>query len=112
MSFFNFPNSIIISLAVSLLACGKVLGQSIDGIKKENASSKLSTKSTKNGDIEEKIVDTIFKLKEVKERAKYIEQQTRGQRRVRIWFEDTPRLPGKKYYWVKVGEDNGAALVT
>jgi hypothetical protein len=62
--------------------------------------------------LEEKIIDTIFKLKEVKERAKYVEQQTRGERRLKVWVEDTPNLRDHKYYWIKVGEDNGTNLVT
>jgi hypothetical protein len=81
-----------------------------------SCQSKPGDKSTrgsgKNNSLEEKIIDTIFKLSEVKERAKYIEQQTKGKRRLHIWIEDTPQSSGQKYYWVKAGEDNGTALVT
>jgi hypothetical protein len=61
--------------------------------------------------IEDKIIDTIFKLLEVKEREKYIEEQTKGKRHLKIWVADTPNLTDK-YYLIKVGEDNGISLVT
>jgi hypothetical protein len=67
--------------------------------------------SIDNDDVENKIIDTIFKLTEVKERAKYIEEQTKGKRHLKIWVADSPHLPDQKYYWIKVGEDNGTNLV-
>lgn len=61
--------------------------------------------------MEDKITDTIFQLAEVKKRADYIEQQTKGARHLKIWIAGTPE-DGNKYYWVKAGEDNGFNLVT
>jgi len=62
-------------------------------------------------DIENKIVDSIIKLKEVKQRAKYIERVTNGKRHLSIVVYDTPskEVP---YYWVKAWEDNGSNYVT
>lgn len=70
------------------------------------------TSSIFNENIEDKIVDTIFKLPEIKERAKYIEVQTKGKRHLKVWVADTPNFPDQKYYWIKAGEDNGTNLVT
>jgi hypothetical protein len=60
---------------------------------------------------EDQIIDTIFKLKEVKERAKYVESQTQGKRHLQysIWEKPTETTP---YYWVKVMEDNGVSTYT
>ena len=68
--------------------------------------------SFKSNGIDGKIIDTIFKLEEVKEKAKYIEGETKGERHLNIWFADTANLPDHKFYWIKVGEDNGTNLVT
>ena len=73
----------------------------------ESAESSINTQN-----IEDIIIDTIFKLPEIKKRAKYIEEQTKGKRRLKIWVADTPNLPDQQYYWIKVGEDNGTNLVT
>ena len=82
----------------------------------EKNSSVLSDKQTdsvtRKDDIEEKVIDTIFKLTEVKQRASYIEQQTKGARHLKVWTESSPDLPERKFYWMKVGEDNGTNLVT
>ena len=71
--------------------------------------SKVSPKAFNR--LESKIIDTIFSLKEVKERQKYIEEQTKGKRHLQIWIADKPNMTNK-YYWIKVGEDNGINLVT
>ncbi|RZL44597.1 MAG: hypothetical protein EOP00_19535 [Pedobacter sp.] len=65
-----------------------------------------------NENLEDEIIDSIFSLTEVKERAKYIEEQTRGKRHLKIWVADIPNTFDHKYYWIKVGEDNGTNLVT
>ena len=86
-----------------------------DTIKKENPHIGFVDKPidslAKTNDAEEKIIDTIFKLKGVKERAKYIEHQTKGKRHLKIWVEATPKKPKENYYWIKVGEDNGTNSV-
>ena len=74
-------------------------------------NSKIKDTSINNNQIEESIIDTIFSLAEVKDKAKYIEQQTNGKRDLKIWVVAAPNL-AHKYYWIKVGEDNGTNLVT
>jgi hypothetical protein len=61
--------------------------------------------------IEKIIIDTIVKLKEVIDRAKYVQQQTKGKRHLlyTLWQKPTAELP---YYWVKVLEDNGTNVHT
>ena len=61
--------------------------------------------------IEEKVLDTIMNLKEVKERATYVIKQTKGRRHLlyTIWQKPTSKAP---YYWVKVMEDNGLTYHT
>lgn len=61
--------------------------------------------------LESKMIDTIFQLKEVKDREEYIEQQTKGARHLQIWIAAKPTATNS-YYWVKVGEDNGTNFVT
>ena len=106
-----------------LIACNQTSKQS-DHFKSANTTqvdtNKMVISSTKttdttsisNEDIENNIVDTIFKLPEIKERAKYIEEQTKGKRHLKVWVADTPNFPDQKYYWIKAGEDNGRNLVT
>jgi len=118
----TLPNYLTLTLLLStLFACNQTSNQSgnskkVDTTVNANASSTLSAKQKDsagtNNDIEGNIIDTIFKLTEVKERAKYINQQTKGKRHMKVWIEDTPNLPDQRYYWVKAGEDNGASLVT
>lgn len=62
-------------------------------------------------DIEDKIIDKIFELPEVKERAAYIKKETKGKRNLELWFAARPD-ENTPYYWVKAGEDNGMSLVT
>lgn len=64
-----------------------------------------------NNAIEEKILDTICKLKEVKQRAIYIEKVTNDTRHLSIVVFDTPSK-GAQYYWVKAWEDNGISYYT
>src|ERR1700684_1649130 len=61
--------------------------------------------------IENKILDTIAKLKRVKERIAYVEKETKGKRHLKfiIWDKPTKYHP---YYWVKVMEDNGLSYYT
>ncbi len=61
--------------------------------------------------IEEKILDTIIKLPECKQRADYIIKQTRGKRHLGIVIYERPSK-GSPYYWVKAWEDNGMSYAT
>ena len=117
--------SVLTFLLFVLFACNQTSKQS-DNVKTANTkvdtintviiNSTISTKKTdssiSNKDVEGKIIDTIFKLTELKERAKYIEEQTKGKRHLKIWVAGTPNLPDQKYYWIQAGEDNGTNLVT
>jgi hypothetical protein len=64
-----------------------------------------------NKTIENKIIDTIFKLKEVKERARYVEKESKGKRHLGIAIYTAPSKH-EPYYWVKAWEDNGSSYVT
>lgn len=89
----------------------------IDTVKKGTSISSDTSSQKKHDtdyqvDIENKIIDTIFSLTEVKKRAKYIEEETKGERHMKVWVAESPNFPAQKYYWIKVGEDNGMNLVT
>ena len=108
-------------LCSAVLACNQTSKPSgsvskIDTPRSPTTSSTVVTTpkgdSLNENEAEENIVDTIFNLPEVIKRAKYIEQRTKGKRHLKVWIEDTPHLRDRKYYWVKVGEDNGSSLVT
>ncbi len=76
-----------------------------------NVGNKLIDTSIIINALEDKIIDTIFKLHEIKERQKYIEQQTKDTRHLQFLIAGKPNLTNK-YYWVKVVEDNGVSYVT
>jgi hypothetical protein len=107
-------------LSVILTTCNQVGKQSsnsnkVDSLKSINqvasADKNEQDTSIEFSNLENKIIDTIFQLKEIKDRQKYIDRQTNGARHLQIWIADKPNLTNK-YYWVKVGEDNGTNLVT
>lgn len=64
-----------------------------------------------SGQMEEEIIDIINQLKEVKEKAEYIQKQTKGQRHLQytIWQKPTR---DRRYYCVKVMEGNGGSYHT
>ena len=117
---------VLIILLCSLLACKETSKQpnnlnTVDTTKIDTNKKIIidSTTSIKNADnstfsesVEDKIIDTIFKLKEVIKWSKYLEKQTIGKRHAKLWFADKPKLSDKKYYWVKVGEDNRTNYVS
>lgn len=70
--------------------------------KPENGSNQVT---------EDLVIDKVYSLPEVKERAEYIKKETNGERKLKIWIAARPEETGN-YYWVKVGEDNGMSLVT
>ena len=69
-----------------------------------------TSKSRNSAIHENRIIDTIAKLKGVTERANYVKDQTNGKRHLHfaIWEKPKRKTP---YYWVKVMEDNGDAYV-
>jgi hypothetical protein len=64
-----------------------------------------------NKALEKKIIDTIFRLKEVRERANYVEKMSKGKNHLGVAIYGTPSKD-EPYYWVKAWEDNGAGYVT
>lgn len=62
--------------------------------------------SGKVSNLEDKIIDTVASLTEVKARANYVRTKTKGKRNLQyaIWGKPTKENP---YYWVRVMEDNG-----
>lgn len=110
-------------LVLFLLACNQASKHS-DSLKAIDASrgdtdktivnviKTTDTTSTFNERSEEDIIDTIFKLPEILERAKYIEVQMKGRNHLKVWIAGTPVSLNQKYYWIKAGEDNGSSLVT
>jgi hypothetical protein len=69
------------------------------------------SKSNDSTVIEEKILDTISKLPECRERAAYIEKETKGKRHLTIVIYERPSKEFP-YYWVKAWEDNGIIYAT
>ena len=107
-------------LLLVLIGCNQVNKQSLNKTRVESLNNTnqdtITDKNQQNtslelSDLENKIIDTIFKLKEIKDRQKYIEHQTKGVRHLQIWIADKPNLT-TKYYWIQVGEDNGLNFVT
>ncbi len=84
-------------LIIQLISAPSIFGQ----------TSKTITYSKQ----ENKIIDTIIKLKEVRDRAKYVLDQSKGKRHLQygIWGKPANKEP---YYWVKVMEDNGDTYYT
>lgn len=78
---------------------------------RQDPQNKLDTKAGKGTD-DAKIYDIISALPEVKERAKYIEKETNGDRHLQIMIYKTQKELEREYYWVKAGEDNGTNFVT
>jgi hypothetical protein len=68
-------------------------------------------KSVNSENLGNRIIDTIANLKEVKQLAAYLKDQTNGKRHLHIAIYERPNNT-KHYYLVKVMEDNGDAYVT
>jgi len=60
---------------------------------------------------EQKIIDTIYRLPEVKKRADYVKTHTNGTRQLKYTIWTTP-AKSAPYYWIKVMEDNGGSYYT
>src|SRR5882757_10426586 len=60
--------------------------------------------------LEQKMIDTVSKLPDVKERSKLIETNSLGNRHLRIWVAGIP--DARKFYWIAVGEGYGKNEVT
>jgi hypothetical protein len=60
---------------------------------------------------ENRIIDTIAHLPEVKQRSAQLENSTDGKRHLQIAIYQKPNK-SRKYYLVKVLEDNGSTFVT
>ncbi|MBL7690842.1 MAG: hypothetical protein JNM41_04555 [Flavipsychrobacter sp.] len=58
-----------------------------------------------------RIIDTLYKIKEVNERFAYVEKQSGGERHLSFVFFTKPTKKDP-YYWVKVLEYNNVSNVT
>ena len=115
---------LIVALGAGFLAflflTAKVARKESDRIVQDFKSADESLKKS-NGEIEEsmaalkgiegKILDTIASLPETKERASYIESQTKGKRNLAYQIFASPDSLTSDY-WVKAVEDNGDSYVT
>ncbi len=63
-----------------------------------------------------KDADTVYKLilslPEVTKRARYIQEQTKGERHLEVMIAESPKEQERDYYWIKAGEDNERVYVT
>ena len=118
---------LIFIFEVTVIGCNQSInnsekGKIIDSLKTKDSIGENKTidinsdigldttlENDKNSDT---INEIIFALTEVKERANYVETQSKGKRHLSIWIYETPEKTGKEYYWVKVVENNGVSLET
>ncbi len=106
-----------ISLIFLIVSCNNSENQSksISDSDKTKTHETTETQSINNEEetmtAEEKIIDKVYALPEIKERAEYIEEETNGERHLQIWIAARPEDTGD-YYIVKAGEDNGFSMVT
>lgn len=81
----------------------------------DNSFKKSNTAIEENKDAlkgpDKKILDTIASLPETKERANYIQEQTKGKRSLAYQIFASPDSSTDDY-WVKAVEDNGDSYVT
>jgi hypothetical protein len=95
-------------IVLSLASCGKTSNQT----ETKAADSSAVVQQTPADSLTEDIVmEMVFALPEVKERADYIEKETKGQRHMQALINQAPDAT-TNYYWVKAGEDNGTNFVT
>ena len=61
--------------------------------------------------MKDRMLDSVFNLREVKERIGYVDKLTKGKHKIKliVYAEPTKDQP---YYWIKVWEDNGISMVT
>lgn len=67
---------------------------------------------TKDLDNEEKVMNLVWSLPEVIERASYVEKQSQGKRNLKTMIYQRPSDNQKQYFWIKVGEDNNGVFVS
>ena len=73
------------------------------------APQKTTISPTKFTKLEDHIIDTIFRLSEVKRRISYVEKVTHNKRHIQIGIFSKPTKK-EPYYLVEVMEDNGMAM--
>jgi hypothetical protein len=105
--------------SLGLICCNQIKKDgTIKNSKADTTATKAQTASDHNitklqsDPKEDKLLNLIYNLPEVKERANYVEKQTNGERHLNITIIQTPEEPDDKSYWLKVGEDNGTNFVT
>ena len=67
--------------------------------------------STKPAGTLDELLERIWELPKVKERAEYVQKETNGERKLKLKVQQKPTKEDP-YYWVKVGEDNGMNFVS
>lgn len=100
----------VLIFSILLFSCGETgTNEKSDSKKSE---SKDSATATQKINLDEKVVYLIEELEEVQKLMKEIDYNSKGKSRLCIWVSDGPEITKMKYYWVKVGEDNGENVAT
>jgi hypothetical protein len=105
-----------IILLVFLFSCGSktnpVVKENTDSINTDTSQQLVKVTVDKNEMLEDRLIDTIYSLPEVKERGNYIEKQTKGKNHLTITISERPDDNKEDFYMMEVGEDNGSSVVT
>ena len=101
-----------LSLAL-IVACGKKNPDTQvknDSIKSTSADTAQKEVPSDTSD-EEKAINLVMDLPEVKDQANIIETESKGKHHLAAMILETPEENGQGYYFVKVSEDNEQSLV-
>jgi len=106
----TIPTTFFLLFCILLLACHEN-GDTLKGNKPDSTVilSKFQ-KDSLEAVLEQKMIDTVSKLPDVKARSKLIETNSLGNRHLRIWVAGKP--DAQKFYWIAVGEGHGKNEVT
>lgn len=114
---FKKANPIIFLILLSVLIFSAISACDNSAKKKVSRHAEMGNLEKNRGEndgadvTEDMVIDKVFDIPEVKERAEYIKKETNDQRNLKIWIAARPNN-NDDYYWVKAGEDNGMSLVT
>ncbi len=95
---------------ILLFSCGETGTKTVSSSKKPDSID--STSAIEKINPEEKVVELVENLPEVKKRMEEIDLNSHHKNILNIWISDGPEITKLKYYLVKVGEDNGVNTVT
>ena len=79
--------------------------------KKLNTQKAVATQPPASAKEEDRAVNMVMNLPEVKQASQEIEKGSNGKHHLAVYV-DTPPTNTDPNYWVKVAEDNGGSLVT